>query len=196
MDFLARARLKMDALKSAQCNLRRALDVREFEIDLHDFIARNLATVGDCYIRADWLAGRNSLRRDTEVTVAERRVAESVSKRIERLAAEVSVGSVSHPVIFKVGQLVDAGGERNGQSSCGIAFAAQYFSYCCSALFTGIPCFKNGVGVPADPVDSQGTAIHENNGQGLSGGCHCFHQFFFRLGKIDAGAIATEESRL
>ena len=176
--------------------MRRALDVREFEIDLHDFIARNLATVGDCYICADWLAGRNSLRWDIETAVAEGRVAESVSEQIKRLATEVAVGPVGHPVIFKVGQLVDAGVERNWQPSCGIVFAAQCFSNCCSALFTGVPCFKNGVGVPVDPVDSQGTPIHENNGQRLSGGCHCFHQFFFRLGKIDAGAIATEESRL
>src|ERR1035438_4655924 len=80
--------------------------------------------------------------------------------------------------------------------SCWHAFLASNSKSWRSALFIGVPCFKNGVGVPVDPVDSQGTAIHENNGQRLSGGCYCFHQFFFRLGKIDAGAIATEKSRL
>ncbi len=46
-----------------------------------------------------------------------------------------------------------------------------------------------------DPVDGQRTAIHQNNGERLAGGGYGFDQIFFRLGKIDAGAIAAEKSR-
>ena len=45
-----------------------------------------------------------------------------------------------------------------------------------------------------DPVDSQGTAIHENDGERFAGGCQPFDQIFFRLGKINAGAISAEET--
>ena len=46
-----------------------------------------------------------------------------------------------------------------------------------------------------DPVHSQGTPIHENDRQGLAGGSNTFNKLFFRLRKIDAGAISAEESR-
>jgi hypothetical protein len=83
-----------------------------------------------------------------------------------------------------------------GSRPAGIVLAAQRLSDCRSAFFAGIPCFENGVGMLVDPVDGQGAAIHENHGERLAGGCHGFDQFFFRLGKIDAGAISAEESRL
>jgi hypothetical protein len=74
-------------------------------------------------------------------------------------------------------------------------FSAQRFGHCRSAFFAGIPRVQNGVGMFVDPVDGQGTAVHENHGERLAGGCHGFDQVFFRLGKIDAGAISAEESR-
>ncbi len=124
------------------------------------------------------------------------RVAEPVPKRIKRLASEVSVGSVCHSVIFKVRQLVHSGVERKRQSSSRIVLTAQCVGNRRSTFFTWIPCFKNGVGVGVDPVDSQRAAIHKNHGEWLARGSYPFNQFLFRRRKIDAGAISAKESWL
>src|ERR1700734_2944148 len=102
MNLLACARFEMNTLESTEGNVRRTFHVREFEVDLDHFISAGFASVGDRHIGVYRLARSNNLRRDTEVTVAERCVAEPVPERIERLALEVPIGPISHTVIFKV----------------------------------------------------------------------------------------------
>ena len=105
VNLLVRARLQVNALKSAKSNLRRTLYGRKLEIDLYRLISRDLAGVGYRDISGDGLPCRHNLRRDTEVAVLKGGIAESVAKRIERLAFEVPVGPVCHLVVFEVGQL-------------------------------------------------------------------------------------------
>ncbi len=71
VDLLARARFEMNALKPAQSNLRCALDRRKLEIDLHRFVACNLAAVGHRHIGANWLSSGHSLSRNAEIAVLE-----------------------------------------------------------------------------------------------------------------------------
>ena len=91
-------------------------------------------------------------------------------------------------------QLVNSLVERNRQPSGRIVFPAQGFGHCGAALFAGIPCVENGIGMFVDPVDGKSAAIHENDGDGFSGRNDSFHQIFFGLRKIDAGAISAEEA--
>src|ERR1039458_9809823 len=102
VNLLARTRFEMNPLKSAKSDLRGALHIRELEIDLHDFISRDLAGVGDRYIGADRLPCSHRLCGHVEIAIAEVCIAESIAERVERLAVEVSVGPVGHSVIFKV----------------------------------------------------------------------------------------------
>ena len=64
VNLLARARFQMNALESAESDLRRTLDGRELEIELDDLISRDLARVGYCHIGADRLSRSHSLRRE------------------------------------------------------------------------------------------------------------------------------------
>ena len=82
-----------------------------------------------------------------------------------------------------------------GSRPDGIVLAAQRLSDCRSAFFSGVPGFENRVGVGIDPVDREGAAIHQNNGERLAGGGYRFDEIFFRLRKIDAGAVAAEKAR-
>src|SRR5665213_70355 len=160
MDILAAARFEMNALKSAQSNERRALDGRELEVDLHYLVPGNFAGVCNRHLYAERLARVDGPRWNGEVAVAEGCVTETIAKRIERLAVEVAISTVRHPVILEVGQLADAGIESYWQATRGIVLSAQGFSHGRSALFAGIPCFEDGVGMPVDPVDREGAAIH------------------------------------
>ena len=64
VNLLARARFEMNALKSAQSDVRRTLHRRELEIDLDDFISRDFAGIGHRHIGVDGLPRGHSLRRD------------------------------------------------------------------------------------------------------------------------------------
>jgi hypothetical protein len=56
VDFLARARLQMDLLESAESDLRRTLDRRELDVDLDGLISCNFPRVGYCDIGVDRFA--------------------------------------------------------------------------------------------------------------------------------------------
>ena len=62
MDLLARARLQMDLLESAESDLRRTLDRGELDVDLDGLISCNFARVGYCDIGGDRLSCSNCLR--------------------------------------------------------------------------------------------------------------------------------------
>ena len=69
VNLLARARLQMNFLESAESDLRRTLHCRELEIDLYGLISRDLACVGYGDIGGDRLSRSNCLRGDTEFAV-------------------------------------------------------------------------------------------------------------------------------
>src|SRR5579859_2820853 len=102
MDFLASAGLKMNAYKSPQCHVGRAFERRELEVELHHLISGKIAGVCHSNVSANLLSGRDRLGRYVEVAVAELRVAQPIAEGVEWLAAEVAVGPVRHPVVFKV----------------------------------------------------------------------------------------------
>ena len=194
MDLLACARFEMNTLKSAQGDKRRTLDWGELEKELHDLIPCDLSRIGHRHIGAHGLSVSNCLRRQAEIALAEFRVAESVAKCIKRLAAEISIRPVRHPVVFEVRQLVDPHVKSHWQTPGRIVFPAKGLSHRRAALFAGIPRLKDGVGMFVDSVDGQSTPIEENDRDGFAAGGHSFHEVFFRLGEIDAGAISTDEA--
>src|SRR6185437_12068231 len=91
MYLLARTRLQMNALESAKRNPRSSFHRREFEIELDNLIAGELAGVGDGHVGVHGLPGRNRRGGDADVAIRELRVAESVSEGIERLAREIAI---------------------------------------------------------------------------------------------------------
>src|SRR5271168_4953004 len=76
MDLLACTSFEMDTLEITQSNARGSLGLRKLEIELHNFVTRRLAGIGDRDISADRLAGGNGRRGNTEIAIAELRVAE------------------------------------------------------------------------------------------------------------------------
>ena len=64
VDLLARARLQMDFLESAESDLRRTLDRGELDVDLDGLISRNLPRVGYRDIGGDRLSRSDGLRRE------------------------------------------------------------------------------------------------------------------------------------
>src|SRR6185437_15490600 len=85
-DHLARTRFEMDALESAKSADWRTGDVRKLEIELRDFVAHEMA--GVCYGHGDVerLAGIDWSSWQSEVVIFERRIAEAVSERPQRLS--------------------------------------------------------------------------------------------------------------
>ena len=65
VDLLARARLQMDFLESAESDLRCTLDCGELDAELDGLISCNFPSVGYCDIGRDRLARRDSLRGNT-----------------------------------------------------------------------------------------------------------------------------------
>ena len=57
LDLLARSRLQMDALKSAECAPRRTGHVGKLQVQLDDFISGNLSSVRDRDGGMQWIAG-------------------------------------------------------------------------------------------------------------------------------------------
>src|SRR5689334_18956178 len=108
MHFLACACLEMNAFESTQSNARSTLDIRELEVELHNLVSSKLAGIGRCHVGAVRLSRGYRSARHTEIAVTELRVAQAVSKRIERLAGEIAVRPVGHPVVLKVRQLIDS----------------------------------------------------------------------------------------
>ena len=66
VDLLARARLQMNFLESAESDLRRTLDRGELDVDLDGLISCNFPRVGYCDIGGDRLPRSDSLRGNTE----------------------------------------------------------------------------------------------------------------------------------
>src|SRR5580698_193369 len=102
MDLLTRAWIEMNARKSSQGYFGCTFDWRELEIELHNFISGEAAGVRNRYVRANRLSGTDGLRRHTQIAITEFRVTQPIAEGIERLAAEVAIGPVCHPVVFEV----------------------------------------------------------------------------------------------
>src|SRR5579871_4992471 len=99
MNLLACARIEMNAFESAESDERRTFDRWKLEIELNNLVSSHLSCVGHRDICAHGLACRHGLRTYADVAVAELRVAESVAEWIKRLAAEIAISAVRHPVI-------------------------------------------------------------------------------------------------
>src|SRR5215472_15822484 len=111
--LLACSGVQTNPLETPQSEARDALDAREFEIQLHHLIASNISSVRHRHTGGNRLSSRNGLSGDTQIAVAEFRVAQPIAKRIQRFAREVPIRPVCHPVVFEVRQLVNALVERN-----------------------------------------------------------------------------------
>ena len=103
MDMLACTSFEMDALEPTQSDARGSLDIGKFEIKLDNLVSRCFASIGHRDIGGNGLSGIHSLRRQVEIAVAKLRIAEPITERIQRLAIELPVGPICHPVVFKVG---------------------------------------------------------------------------------------------
>src|SRR5581483_5411056 len=116
--------IEMDTLESTQCDAGRAFHRWKLEIKLHNLIACELARVNNCHVGAHRLSRGSTLGRYFEIAVAEVRVTKAVTKRIEWLAREVTIGPVRHPIVFKIWKLIDALIEGNRQPTSGIVLPA------------------------------------------------------------------------
>src|ERR1700757_1208787 len=97
----------MNALKSAKCADGRAGNIGKLQIELHDFVSRDLAGIRNRNGGIQRAARIERCLRQSEIAVLESRVAEAVSEGPERLALEVPVGATLHRVILEVRQLMD-----------------------------------------------------------------------------------------
>src|SRR6185312_12913146 len=99
---LARARREVYALKPAQCPQGCAVNVGKFQIQLDDLITGHFASIGDAYRRIEGLARHERRLGQGQVAVFERRVAQSIPERPERLTREVAVSAPFHRVVLEI----------------------------------------------------------------------------------------------
>ncbi len=196
LNHLAGAWLKMNALESAKGANGRARNIRKLQIELHDFVARDLPRIRHRHEDIERIRGGDLRVRQGEIAVLECCVAQTVSERPERLAFEIAIRAAFHRVVLEVGQLVNILIERHGQTSRGIVLAAQRLGNSGSAFLAGVPSFDDGVGVLLLPVRGQSAAVHEHHNQGLAGRGHRLHQGLFRFGHLQVGAVSAEEAGL
>src|SRR5690242_8367268 len=124
----------MDPLKTAKSTDGGAGNIRELEVELHNFISRNFAGIGHRNGSMQRIASVDGLIRKIQIAIAECRVAESISKCPERLTLEVAICPAFHRVVFEVRQLVHIFVERDWQAAGGIVFATQGLSDCSAAF--------------------------------------------------------------
>ena len=184
----------MNALEAAEGDGWRTFHIGEVQVQLHNLVSCPAACVRHGYIGVYRTSGIHGLLRHLEVTVFERRVAEPVSERVERLSFEVPVGPAGHRIVLEVGQLREVLVEGQRQPAGRIVLAAERLGDCSPAFLAGVPRFENGICVIVDPIDSQSAAIHQDDRDRLAGGDDCFNQSFLGCGKVDAGAISAEKS--
>ena len=176
--------------------MRSARHIGEAQIELRHFVAGDLPGIGHRNIGGKWIAGLDGVGRHGQSAVSEGGVTQAVAEGIERLALEVAISAALHRVIFKGRKLVDAGIERDRQASGGIVAAGESLRHCRAALFARIPRIENGVGVLLGPVHRERAAVGEHHHQRLAGCGQRFEQVLFRLGQVEAGAVAALEARL
>src|SRR5581483_8050748 len=90
--FLAGACFQVNTLKATKSNARRSLNVRKFEVKLDYLVAAGFTVIHDSHVGVQCLPGADWVSGKAEPAVGELRVAESISKRIERFAGEVAIG--------------------------------------------------------------------------------------------------------
>jgi hypothetical protein len=110
------ARLKVNALKAAQSQQRRAVNPRKLQVEFGDFIARQFACVGDGNLGGQRITGLDGICAQLQIAVLERRVTQAEAEREQGLASEVAVGSSLHGVVAEGRQLVETGIEGYGQA--------------------------------------------------------------------------------
>ena len=122
------ARLQMNALESAECFQRRARDLREGEVELDYFVARDLfAGVGYRGL-GNQRAACGNLVGDLDVAVAERRVAQPIAEWV-RAACRRSSDRCGPSLrsLRKCGNWLHAGVEGHGQAACRIVLPGERF---------------------------------------------------------------------
>src|SRR5271157_5753616 len=117
MNLLACARVEVNALESPESYLRRPVNRREFQIELHDFVPCQLSGIGHCHISSNRIARIHGCLWQGEIAVTEGRVTQAIAERIKWLSVEVAVGARLHGVVLKMGQLMDAPVEGNRQTA-------------------------------------------------------------------------------
>src|SRR5678816_2249638 len=93
--------LQMNTLECTQRTQRSSGNVWEAEINLRHFVSFTLASVCERYIHDEWIAGLDRILWNSETGVSERRVAQSISERIQRRTFEIAVRPVVHCVVSK-----------------------------------------------------------------------------------------------
>ncbi len=168
--------------------------LRGLEVGFDDFVAAELAGVGDGDGCGERVAGLECVCRELDRAVLERGVAQAVAEAPERLAGEVAVGAVLHRVVGEWRNAVERGIEGDGQAAGGVVESGERARDRGAALDAGIPGFKNRSGVLVGPVQRHGAAALQHDDQRLAGGGERFQQFLLRRGQIEAGAVAAVEA--
>ena len=91
-----------------------------------NLIARTLAAVPHVHGNSQRAVRRDRVGARCEIAVRERRIAQAVTERVERLAREEAVGTAAHRVILERRQVARAAVERDGQSAAGVVVAEEH----------------------------------------------------------------------
>src|SRR5208337_4299088 len=174
----------------------RAGKLGEGQIKLDNLVTVALAGVLHVSINVERLARLYVFRGKFDLAVGKLRVAEAVTKGIERRAGEVAVCPVRHRIVLKRWKLVDASVKGDREAAGGIIDAGKSLRDGRAALFTGVPRFEYRVGVLFHPVHAEGAAVKQNHDQRLACRGDAFQQILLGLGQVEARAIAAFEAFL
>ena len=144
-------------------------------VELYDFVAIVTARIGHVagYLHDGGLIGcrccRLRERNDAEVLVTERRVAEAMAKRVERLCRHLDVvvwfwGSL----VVVHGQLPYAGRHRYGQSAGWIVVAHEHIGDGCASRLTRIVGRKQCIGIVGSPRLVERSAFDVDHHEGFA----------------------------
>src|SRR6185369_5357439 len=136
----------------------------------------------------------NSLRAKPQIRILEFRVAQSKTEWIKRLALEVTVSAALHRVVSERRQLFDRFVKRDRETAARVVIPEQHVGDRRPAFFARIPAFENRRHLFVGPIHSNGTAVEQNEYDGLAQGLNFLQQFFLLFRKIDAGPIAAAKS--
>src|SRR5581483_10989490 len=165
------------------------------DIELYHFISRQISGVPHFNTHLETVLRFDLLPTQFQIAVLEHCIAQPVTKWVERLAFEITIGSPGHIVVFKGRELLNRLVERNRQPAAGVVVSEQYIGNSVSPLLSRVPGLDDRLDVLVRPVDGQRASTQEHDGHWLPGGLYGFKQLLLRLRKVKGQPVSALESR-
>src|SRR6266702_8005123 len=121
-------------------------------------------------------------------------VAETVAERVQRLAAEVTVGAILHRVVLKRWKLLGGCVESDWQAARWVIYAEQRVGNGVAASFSGVPRFEDCGGILGSALQSKGSSIHKDYDKRFASCRQRRHKLLLCFGQLNPGAISSFEA--